>query len=98
MTRTYTERNGLKDLCRDLLSLEISKQQQTSDWGAAVLSEEQKQYAANDVLHLHALKAKLDALLERDGRTELAQSCFEFLPARGALDLLGWEDPDIFQH
>jgi ribonuclease D len=98
MTRTYTERNGLKDLVRDLLGVEINKQQQTSDWGQATLTPEQQDYAAGDVYHLHALKAKLEALLEREGRTELAQSCFEFLPARAELDLLGWEEPDIFEH
>jgi len=99
LTRTFTDRNGLKDLCRDLLSVEISKQQQTSDWGAVELSEEQKNYAANDVLHLHALKNKMDELLKREERTELAQACFDFLPTRAQLDLLGgWEDPDIFAH
>jgi len=98
MTRTYTERNGLKDILRDLLGIEISKQQQTSDWGQETLSEEQQSYAAGDVLYLHALKDKLDALLAREGRTELAQACFDFLPTRGELDLLGWEDPDIFEH
>lgn len=98
MTRTYTERNGLKDLCKELLGIELNKQQQTSDWGQASLSEEQQSYAANDVLYLHQLKDKLAALLEREGRTELAQACFDFLPARAELDLLGWEDPDIFEH
>jgi ribonuclease D len=98
LTRTFTDRNGLKDLCRDLLSVEISKQQQTSDWGADKLSEEQMVYAANDVLHLHALKEKLDALLVREERDRLAQECFDFLPTRSELDLLGWEDPDIFAH
>lgn len=98
LTRTFTDRNGLKDLCRDLLSVEISKQQQTSDWGADKLSEEQMVYAANDVLHLHALKEKLDALLVREERDRLAQECFDFLPTRSELDLLGWEEPDIFAH
>ena len=99
LTRTFTDRNGLKDLCRDLLSVEISKQQQTSDWGAPELSEEQKIYAANDVLHLHALKAKMDDLLKREERMDLANACFNFLPTRAELDLLGgWEDPDIFAH
>ncbi len=98
LTRTFTDRNGLKDLCRDLLQVEISKQQQTSDWGADKLSEDQMVYAANDVLHLHALKAKLDVLLEREGRTQLAQECFDFLPTRSELDLLEWEDPDLFSH
>jgi ribonuclease D len=98
LTRTFTDRFGLKDLCRDLLGVEISKQQQSSDWGADTLSEEQLNYAASDVLHLHALKAKLDALLDREGRTELAQAAFTFLPARARLDLAGWPEEDIFAH
>ena len=98
LVRTYTDRHGLKDLCRDLLGVEISKQQQTSDWGAPELTPEQCAYAASDVLHLHALWAKLEALLRREGRLELAEECFRFLPARGRLDLLGYEDPDIFSH
>lgn len=98
LTRTFTDRFGLKDLCRELLGVEISKQQQSSDWGAETLSEEQLAYAASDVLHLHALKAKLDALLEREGRTELAQAAFTFLPARARLDLAGWPEEDIFAH
>lgn len=98
MTRTYTEKNGLKEICKDLLGIEISKQQQTSDWGQAVLSVEQQTYAAGDVLYLHALKEKFDDLLAREGRLALAQSCFDFLPTRGQLDLLGWADPDIFEH
>jgi ribonuclease D len=98
LTRTFTDRFGLKDLCRELLGVEISKQQQSSDWGADTLSEEQLTYAASDVLHLHALKAKLDALLEREGRTELAQAAFTFLPARARLDLAGWPEEDIFAH
>ena len=98
LTRTFTDRHGLKDLCRDLLGVELSKQQQTSDWGAETLSEEQLAYAASDVLHLHALKAKLDALLAREGRTELAQAAFDFLPSRARLDLAGWADSDIFEH
>ena len=98
MTRTYTERNGLKDLCKELLGVEISKQQQTSDWGQATLTAEQQNYAAGDVLYLHQLKEKLDALLAREGRAALAQECYDFLPARAELDLLGWEDPDIFAH
>lgn len=98
MTRTYTDRHGLKDLCRELLGVEISKQQQSSDWGADVLSPEQQAYAAGDVLYLHALKDKLDPLLEREGRVALAQTCFDFLPTRGELDLMGWDDPDIFEH
>jgi ribonuclease D len=98
LTRTFTDRFGLKDLCRELLGVEISKQQQSSDWGADTLSEEQLTYAASDVLHLHALKAKLDALLEREGRTELAQAAFTFLPTRARLDLAGWPEEDIFAH
>jgi len=98
LTRTFTDRFGLKDLCKELLGVDLSKQQQTSDWGADTLSEEQLNYAASDVLHLHALKAKLDALLEREGRTELAQAAFRFLPSRARLDLAGWPDADIFEH
>ncbi len=98
LTRTFTDRHGLKDLCRDLIGVELSKQQQTSDWGAAELSREQINYAASDVLHLHGLKAKLDAMLEREGRTEFADSCFRFLPTRAALDLAGWRETDIFEH
>jgi ribonuclease D len=98
LTRTYTDRFGLKDLCRELLGVEISKQQQSSDWGADTLSEEQLAYAASDVLHLHALKAKLDTLLAREGRTELAQAAFTFLPTRARLDLAGWPEDDIFAH
>ena len=98
LVRTYTDRHGLKDLCKDLLGVDLSKQQQTSDWGAPELSPEQCAYAASDVLHLHALWAKLEALLLRENRRELAQACFDFLPARGQLDLLGYEEPDIFRH
>jgi ribonuclease D len=98
LTRTFTDRFGLKDLCRELLGVEISKQQQSSDWGAETLSEEQLAYAASDVLHLHALKTKLDALLAREGRTELAQAAFTFLPTRARLDLAGWPEDDIFAH
>ncbi len=98
LVRTFTDRHGLKDLCKELLGVEISKQQQTSDWGAAELSAEQLAYAASDVLHLHALWAKLESLLVRENRLSLAQACFDFLPARGELDLLGYEDPDVFQH
>ena len=98
LTRTFTDRHGLKDLCKDLLGVELSKQQQSSDWGAAELTPEQLRYAASDVLHLHALKERLDALLAREGRTELAAACFRFLPARAELDLAGWGDLDIFQH
>jgi ribonuclease D len=98
LVRTFTDRHGLRDLCRELLGVEISKQQQTSDWGAPELSAEQLAYAASDVLHLHALWARLDVLLAREGRRELADSCFAFLPARARLDLLGYEDPDLFAH
>jgi ribonuclease D len=98
LVRTFTDRHGLRDLCRELLGVDISKQQQTSDWGAAELSAEQLAYAASDVLYLHALWDRLEALLRREGRLELAQACFDFLPARGTLDLLGWEAPDIFAH
>lgn len=98
LCRTSTDRHGLKDLCRDLIGVELSKQQQTSDWGVPELSPEQVAYAASDVLHLHALKARLDALLAREGRTELAAECFSFLPGRALLDLAGWEQEDIFAH
>jgi ribonuclease D len=98
LTRTFTDRYGLRDLCRDLLGIELSKQQQTSDWGAAELTAEQLAYAASDVLHLHALCAKLEALLRREGRLDLAEACFAFLPDRARLDVLGWNEPDIFAH
>jgi ribonuclease D len=98
LVRTYTDRHGLKDLVRELLGVDLSKQQQSSDWGADVLSEAQLAYAASDVLHLHALKAKLDMMLAREERTDLAQACFEFLPARVKLDLTGWAEVDIFAH
>ncbi len=98
LVRTFTDRHGLKDLCRDLLGIELSKQQQSSDWGAPELSDEQLRYAASDVLHLHALKAKLDAMLAREGRQQLAQPCFEVLPTRALLDLGGWGVEDIFAH
>lgn len=99
MVRTFTDRHGLKYLLSDLVGVDISKQQQTSDWGAAELSPAQLEYAASDVLHLHALKAGLEQRLAREGRTELAQACFDFLPTRAHLDLLGWgDDNDIFHH
>ncbi|MDJ0944051.1 MAG: ribonuclease H-like domain-containing protein [Kiloniellales bacterium] len=98
LVRTYTDRHGLKDLCRELLGVEISKQQQSSDWGAESLSEEQLRYAAADVLYLHRLKEVLDGMLAREGRRELAQAAFDFLPSRAALDLAGWENVDIFAH
>ena len=98
LVRTFTDRHGLKDLCKELLGVDLSKQQQTSDWGAADLSAEQLAYAASDVLHLHALWAKLEAVLQRESRLEIAEACFAFLPTRGRLDLLGYTDPDIFHH
>ena len=99
LVRTYTDRHGLKDLVRETLGVELSKQQQSSDWGAPVLSEAQKEYAASDVLYLHKLKAALEAILVREGRMALAQHCFDFLPTRAELDLLGWDEPnDLFHH
>jgi ribonuclease D len=98
LVRTFTDRHGLRDLCKDLLAIDLKKEQQSSDWGAASLTEEQLRYAASDVLHLHALRARLDEMLAREGRTELAQSCFDFLPARALLDLAGWAEQDIFAH
>ncbi|MGB8402285.1 ribonuclease D [Bradyrhizobium sp.] len=98
LARTYTDRHGLKDLVREVLNLDLSKQQQSSDWGALTLSEAQLAYAASDVLHLHGLRERLDAMLAREGRTELAKACFEFLPVRARLDLDGWEAEDIFAH
>jgi ribonuclease D len=98
LVRTYTDRHGLKDIVRELLGIDLSKQQQSSDWGADTLSEAQLAYAASDVLHLHDLKAKLDILLEREGRMDLARSCFAFLPTRARLDLEGWPEVDIFAH
>ena len=98
LIRTYTDRHGLKDLVKELLNVDLSKQQQTSDWGANELSDAQREYAASDVRYLHALKAKLDERLEREGRAALAQACFDFLPARALLDLAGWPEQDIFAH
>jgi ribonuclease D len=98
LVRTFTDRHGLKDLCKELLGVDLSKQQQTSDWGAPDLTAEQCAYAASDVLYLHALWSRLEALLVREGRLDLAASCFAFLPTRAALDLLGYEEPDIFHH
>ena len=98
LVRTYTDRHGLKDLVRELLGVDLSKQQQSSDWAAPVLSEAQLAYAASDVLHLHALRERLDAMLEREGRADIAASCFAFLPTRARLDLLGWPENDIFSH
>jgi len=98
LCRTFTDRHGLRDLCKDLLSVDLKKEQQSSDWGAKLLTDEQQRYAASDVLHLHALRSKLDDMLAREGRAELAQRCFEFLPARAVLDLAGWAEQDIFAH
>ena len=98
LVRTYTDRHGLKELVRELLGQEISKQQQSSDWGGPVLSDAQKDYAASDVRYLHALKEELDRRLAREGRATLAQACFDFLPTRAALDLAGWPEVDIFAH
>jgi len=98
LARTYTDKHGLKDLVREVLGIDLSKQQQSSDWGAVELNEAQVAYAASDVLHLHALKAKLDAMLAREGRQDLAAACFRFLPDRVRLDLAGWASEDIFAH
>ncbi len=98
LVRTYTDRHGLKNLCQELIEVDLSKQQQSSDWGAPDLTEAQQAYAASDVLYLHRLREVLDARLAREGRTELAQSCFDFLPTRATLDLAGWPDIDIFSH
>ena len=98
LIRTYTDRHGLKDLVKELLNIDLSKQQQTSDWGADELSDAQREYAASDVRYLHALKEKLDQRLEREGRMLLAQACFDFLPSRALLDIAGWPEQDIFAH
>jgi ribonuclease D len=98
LARTYTDKHGLKDLVKELLDVDLSKQQQSSDWGAPTLTEQQLAYAANDVAYLHRLKDGLDAMLKREGRMDLAQACFEFLPARAELDLAGWSEGDIFAH
>ncbi len=98
LVRTYTDRHGLKDLCRELIGVDLSKQQQSSDWGAPELTPEQQAYAASDVLHLHRLKFELDKRLAREGRTEMAAACFHFLPNRAILDLVGWPEQDIFAH
>lgn len=98
LVRTYTDRHGLKNLLTEIVDVDISKQQQMSDWGAAALSDAQKEYAASDVLYLHRLREALDQRLEREGRRELAQACFDFLPWRARLDLMFWDEPDIFSH
>lgn len=98
LVRTYTDRHGLKDLVKELINVDLSKQQQTSDWGAPELSDAQREYAASDVRYLHQLKERLDERLEREGRVALAQACFDFLPARALLDLAGWPEQDIFAH
>jgi ribonuclease D len=98
LVRTYTDRHGLKDIAKELLGIDLSKQQQSSDWGSESLTEAQLVYAASDVVHLHELKVKLDGLLTREGRTALARACFDFLPARARLDLCGWQETDIFAH
>ena len=98
LARTYTDRHGLKDLCAELLGVDLSKQQQSSDWGAERLTDQQRHYAASDVLHLHALKSKLDTMLQREGRMAAAEACFRFLSTRASLDLAGFEDVDIFAH
>ena len=98
LTRTYTDRHGLKDLIKELLGIELNKQQQSSDWGAHMLSDAQKQYAAQDVIYLHELKTRLDQMLAREGRTAIAQACFDFVTVRAALDLAGWTEEDVFAH
>ncbi len=98
LTRTFTDRHGLKDLCKELLGIALSKEQQSSDWGADTLTEAQLSYAASDVLYLHQLRVELDRMLAREGRTALAAACFDFLPTRAALDLAGWPETDIFEH
>jgi ribonuclease D len=98
LTRTYTDRHGLKDLVKELLGIELNKQQQSSDWGAHMLSDSQKQYAAQDVLYLHELKSRLDQMLAREGRETVARACFDFIPTRAALDLSGWTEEDVFAH
>jgi ribonuclease D len=98
LSRTYTDKHGLKDLCKQLLGVEISKNEQTSDWGSEQLSDKQMEYAANDVIYLHRLKAALQELLKREGRESIAKACFKFIPARCELDIQGWNEVDIFQH
>ncbi len=98
LVRTYTDRHGLKELTKELLGIELNKQQQSSDWGAHMLSDAQKQYAAEDVLYLHEIRARLDQMLEREGRSAIARACFDFIPVRAALDLGGWAEEDVFAH
>src|SRR5437588_5790215 len=98
LARTFTDKHGLRDLCKDLLGVDLKKEQQSSDWGAPNLTEEQQRYAASDVMHLHALRARLDTMLARENRIELARTCFAFLPNRALLDLAGWAEQDIFAH
>jgi ribonuclease D len=98
LARTYTDRHSLKELAKELVNIDMSKAQQSSDWGSPQLSDAQLAYAASDVLHLHEIKARLDTMLQREGRVELAQACFDFLPVRAALDLSGWAEQDIFAH
>lgn len=98
LVRTYTDRHGLKDLCRELLGVDLSKTQQSSDWGGPDLSDAQLNYAASDVLHLHQLKERLETMLDREGRRPMAEACFDFVLVRSAMDLAGWEDIDIFSH
>ena len=98
LARTFTDRHGLKDLCKDLLKINLNKQSQTSDWGNENLTENQLEYAANDVLYLHEIKNKLDKIIEREGKQHLAKACFKFLETRAEFDLLGWQDKDIFEH
>lgn len=98
LTRTYTDRHGLKDLVKELLGIELNKQQQSSDWGAHMLSDSQKQYAAQDVIYLHELKSRLDQMLAREGREAMARACFDFVPTRSDLDLAGWTEEDVFAH
>ena len=98
LIRTYTDRHGLKDLAKETIGVDLSKQQQSSDWGQGVLTPEQQEYAASDVRHLHRLREKLDIMLAREGRTEIAAECFRFIPTRAQLDLLGWPEIDIFAH
>jgi len=98
LSRTYTDKHGLKDIVKEMLGIDLSKQQQSSDWGAPILSDAQKQYAALDVIYLHEIKARFDQMLQREGRVELAKACFEFVPVRASLDLAGWTEEDVFAH